>query len=58
MLIFSRSDQFGSAIIDFEDFIIQLHSRSASSILSKSIVVHKDTDDLGRGMHSDSKTTG
>ncbi|CAF5135409.1 unnamed protein product, partial [Rotaria sp. Silwood1] len=52
------SDEFGIAMIDFEDSIIQLHTESTSSILDKSIVVHKDTDDLGRGMYSDSKTTG
>jgi hypothetical protein len=57
-LFFSRSDQFGSAIIDFEDSIIQLHPISTSSILDKSIVVHKDMDDLGRGIYDDSKTTG
>jgi hypothetical protein len=56
--IFSRSDPFGNAIINFEDFIIQLDPRSISSILDKSIVVHKDMDDLGRGMYSDSQTTG
>ncbi len=54
----SRSDQFGNAVIDFEDFIIQLDPRSISSILDKSIVVHKNMDDLGRGIASDSATTG
>jgi hypothetical protein len=58
MPLSSRSDQFGSAIIDFEDFIIQLNPGSTSSILDKSIIVHKDIDDLGRGMYSDSITTG
>ncbi len=57
-LVCSRSDQFGNAIINFEDFIIQLDPRSFSSILGKSIVVHKDMDDLGRGVASDSATTG
>ncbi|CAF4372889.1 unnamed protein product, partial [Rotaria sordida] len=52
------SDRFGSALVDFEDSIIQLHTKSTSSILNKAIVVHKDTDDLGRGTYNDSKTTG
>ncbi|CAF3979332.1 unnamed protein product [Adineta steineri] len=52
------SDSFGNVYIDFEDSIIQLHNLTKSSILNKSIVIHKDNDDLGRGNHDDSHTTG
>ena len=55
---FLRSDSLGSIEIDFEDSIIQLHNLTKSSILNKSIVIHQDEDDLGRGTHSDSPTTG
>ena len=55
---FPRSDSTGSVTIDLEDFIIQLHNRTKSSILNKAIVVHQDEDDLGRGQYSDSLTTG
>ncbi|CAF3374944.1 unnamed protein product [Rotaria sp. Silwood2] len=35
-----------------------LHNLTKSSILDKSIVIHQDEDDLGRGNHLDSHTTG
>jgi Cu/Zn superoxide dismutase len=58
LIAITRSDSSGSVTIDLEDSIIQLHNLSRSSILNKSIVVHKDEDDLGHGAHSDSHTTG
>ena len=53
-----RSDPFGVALINFEDSIIQLAPGSPGSIVDRSIVVHRDPDDFGRGMFTDSLTTG
>ena len=46
----------GVAKIDYEDALIQLSG--PHSIAGRSVVVHADPDDLGRGGHDDSKTTG
>jgi len=44
------------ATFKLEDHLVKLHGDT--SILGRSIVVHITEDDLGRGGHSDSKTTG
>lgn len=46
----------GLAKICFEDNRLSLKGKN--SILGRSIVVHENEDDLGRGNHPDSKTTG
>ncbi|XP_018306462.1 superoxide dismutase [Cu-Zn], chloroplastic isoform X1 [Mycetomoellerius zeteki] len=46
----------GEAIINITDNIISL--RGSNSIVGRSIVVHSDEDDLGKGNHSLSLTTG
>ncbi|KYN26890.1 Superoxide dismutase [Cu-Zn] [Trachymyrmex cornetzi] len=46
----------GEAIINITDNIISL--RGSNSIVGRSIVVHSDEDDLGKGNHSLSSTTG
>lgn len=46
------------AIIDITDKQISLYSNSKCCIMGRSVVVHADTDDLGRGGFPDSKTTG
>ena len=51
-----EADQTGSAKILFEDNRLSL--RGSNSILGRSVVVHEDEDDLGKGKHADSKTTG
>ena len=40
----------------FSDKIIKL--RGKYSIIGRSIVIHEDEDDLGKGKHSDSLITG
>lgn len=51
-----QSDKDGVADVDITDHIISLFG--IYSILGRSFVVHTGTDDLGRGGHEDSKTTG
>lgn len=51
-----EADNTGSAKILFADGRLSL--RGKNSILGRSIVVHEDEDDLGKGKHPDSKTTG
>ncbi|XP_057305887.1 uncharacterized protein LOC130644343 [Hydractinia symbiolongicarpus] len=46
----------GVAIVNITDNQIPLHG--INSIIGRAIVVHKDEDDLGKGGHSDSLTTG
>jgi len=46
----------GKAIIDFTDKLIQLQGEC--SIIGRSLVVHADPDDLGKGGHELSPTTG
>lgn len=46
----------GVAEYSWEDPHIQLSGEY--SVIGRSVVVHADEDDLGRGGHADSKTTG
>ena len=46
----------GVANVDISDRAISLHG--AHSIIGRSLVVHENPDDLGRGGHETSKTTG
>ena len=46
----------GVANLDYEDALIQLSGDD--SIVGRSVVCHKDSDDLGKGGFDDSKTTG
>ena len=46
----------GVATLDYEDPLIQLDGEH--SIIGRSVVVHADPDDHGKGGHEDSKTTG
>jgi len=52
-----QSNGFGIAHININDSIIQLGD-SVQSIQNRTIVVHRDIDDLGRGGQVDSNTTG
>lgn len=51
-----EADNNGVAKVCFEDNRLSL--RGSNSILGRSIVVHEDEDDLGKGNYADSKTTG
>ncbi|CAF1258463.1 unnamed protein product [Didymodactylos carnosus] len=51
------ADHDGNARILIEDKIIQL-GKGSRSIIDRTIIIHKDIDDLGMGGHSDSSTTG
>ncbi|KAG9018085.1 Superoxide dismutase [Cu-Zn] [Tulasnella sp. 427] len=51
-----QSDNHGVADVDISDDVISLYG--VYSIIGRSFVVHTGTDDLGRGGHDDSKTTG
>lgn len=42
--------------VDIEDKQISL--KGSTSIIGRTVVVHADEDDLGKGGHNDSKTTG
>ena len=46
----------GVGLVDYEDQLIELYG--PNSIIGRSCVCHKDTDDLGLGGFDDSKTTG
>ena len=46
----------GKAQINISDAFISLHGEN--SILGRTVVVHADVDDLGKGGHELSKTTG
>jgi len=46
----------GSALVDIKDSIIQLSG--PNSIIGRALVVHADPDDLGKGGHELSLTTG
>jgi len=50
------ADENGKVDITLEDSLLSL--RGEMSIIGRSVVVHADEDDLGKGMFSDSKTTG
>ena len=51
-----RAGSDGVATIDITDKFLSLSG--ANSILGRSLVVHADQDDLGKGGHELSKTTG
>ncbi|KAL3186113.1 hypothetical protein MRX96_028237 [Rhipicephalus microplus] len=51
-----EADDSGSAVFGLTDGQLQLNGEL--SIIGRSIVVHQDKDDLGRGNFSDSLTTG
>ncbi len=44
------------AKVDITDKLVSL--TGDHSVIGRSLVVHKDEDDLGLGNHADSKTTG
>ena len=50
------ADSKGIANIDMFDDMVKL--RGKYSVVGRSIVVHEDEDDLGKGGHKDSLTTG
>uniref|UniRef100_A0A023G585 superoxide dismutase n=1 Tax=Amblyomma triste TaxID=251400 RepID=A0A023G585_AMBTT len=51
-----KADDSSSAVFSFSDRLLQLNGDY--SIIGRSLVVHEDRDDLGRGNFSDSLTTG
>lgn len=48
----------GTVWIDVTDDMISLKTGSPNSIIGRSVVIHADEDDLGKGTFPDSKTTG
>lgn len=50
------ADESGKAAINITDKFISL--TGDNSILGRTVVVHADVDDLGKGGHELSKTTG
>lgn len=50
------ADQNGTAKLIIKDKLIKLNGKN--SVIGRGLVIHADEDDLGRGMQSDSKTTG
>jgi Cu-Zn family superoxide dismutase len=50
------SDSNGIVNVTFEDNLVNLFG--PYSVVGRSVVIHFDTDDLGRGGHADSLTTG
>lgn len=51
-----EADGTNDAVLHYEDNEISLTGEH--SVIGRSVVTHADEDDLGRGGHSDSKTTG
>ena len=51
-----EADDQGIAKFDFTDPLIKLTGEH--SVIGRSVIVHADEDDLGRGGHTDSLTTG
>ncbi|KAG2009937.1 Cu/Zn superoxide dismutase [Coprinopsis cinerea AmutBmut pab1-1] len=51
-----QTNEEGVAILDFQDKVISLNG--PFSIVGRAVVLHAGTDDLGRGGHNDSLTTG
>jgi len=51
-----EANEKGVAKFYYEDKLIKL--RGKYSVIGRSFVVHEDEDDLGKGHHKDSKTTG
>jgi len=52
-----ESNEFGNANYTFNDSLIKLRGNKAN-IIGRSLIIHMDTDDCGRGNHKDSLTTG
>ena len=50
------ADENGNVDVTFEDSLLTLHGEL--TIIGRSVVVHADEDDLGKGGHPDSLTTG
>jgi len=50
------SDGNSDTVLVYEDAVIEL--TGINTIIGRSVVVHADEDDLGRGNYEDSKTTG
>jgi Cu-Zn family superoxide dismutase len=50
------ADESGNVDVELEDALLTL--RGPLSIVGRSVILHADEDDLGRGVHADSKTTG
>ena len=51
-----KTDEKGNGYLAVTDPLIKLFGEN--SVLGRSMVVHESEDDLGRGNHNDSKTTG
>lgn len=51
-----QADHNGSAVFNMTDRLLDLNGKH--SIIGRALVVHADEDDLGRGTHNDSLTTG
>ncbi|XP_037269268.1 superoxide dismutase [Cu-Zn] isoform X1 [Rhipicephalus microplus] len=51
-----EADQNGTALFNMTDRLLSLNG--IYSIIGRALVVHADEDDLGRGSHNDSLTTG
>jgi Cu-Zn family superoxide dismutase len=52
-----EADSLGKVNIQFTDKFIKLRGME-SNIIGRGLVIHADPDDLGKGTHLDSKTTG
>lgn len=50
------ADESGTAEAVLEDYLISL--AGPRSVIGRSLILHADEDDLGRGGHADSKTVG
>ena len=51
-----KTDERGNTFLPLTDKIISLYGEQ--SVIGRSCVIHENEDDLGKGGHSDSKTTG
>lgn len=51
-----ESDGVNDSTLEIVDKLIKLNGEN--NVLGRSVVIHKDEDDLGRGGFNDSKTTG
>ena len=51
------TDSKGIAFFEFKDKIISLKNNKRN-IIGRSLIIHQDEDDCGKGGHSDSLTTG
>ena len=50
------ADQDGNILFEIVDSLVKL--RGPYSVIGRSFIIHEDEDDLGKGGHSDSNTTG